>query len=111
MIRLILVLVSLLVVVPCAAEDSDWGTADGDGDGYTRDEGDCNDGDPDINPGVREICDDEIDNDCDLALDFDDPECTACGACSTTAGPADGAVVWLVVALWLVWRRGRLTPR
>ena len=30
--------------------------------------GDCKDGDPAINPGVQEICDD-IDNDCDLVVD------------------------------------------
>ncbi len=108
--RLLIVMLTLLVVVPCAAGDTGWGTADTDGDGYTRDEGDCNDGDPDINPGVREICDDGIDNDCDLALDFDDPECTACGACSAGDGPsgaAGTAVPWLAAGLWLLWRRGR----
>lgn len=87
-----------------AALASSWDTADADGDGYSVDEGDCNDGDPEINPGVREICDDGFDNDCDLAADFDDPQCTPCGACGTFPGRA-GFVspAALAVALW--WRR------
>jgi hypothetical protein len=31
---------------------------DGDNDGYTNCEGDCNDGDASINPGASEVCDD-----------------------------------------------------
>ncbi len=37
---------------------------DDDGDGYTENEGDCDDAESDANPGETEICDD-IDNDCD----------------------------------------------
>jgi hypothetical protein len=38
---------------------------DDDGDGWTLDEGDCDDDDASINPGVdREICGDLRDNDC-----------------------------------------------
>jgi hypothetical protein len=40
---------------------------DNDADGYTLDV-DCNDADAAINPGTAEICD-EIDNDCDTAVD------------------------------------------
>ena len=86
----------------------DWDTADLDGDGYTEDEGDCNDGDPEINPGVREVCDDEIDNDCDLTVDFNDPECTVCGGCGTGRAERAGAGAVLgVVALLTLWRRAR----
>lgn len=33
---------------------------------------DCNDDDPEIQPGAEEICDDEVDNDCDELIDLDD---------------------------------------
>lgn len=38
---------------------------DEDGDGYTIGEGDCNDADPAVNPGAREIPDNRVDEDCD----------------------------------------------
>lgn len=34
------------------------------GDGWAPDGGDCNDEDPDVNPGADEVCGDGIDNDC-----------------------------------------------
>ena len=41
---------------------------DGDSDGYTVKD-DCDDGDPNANPGAIEICDDGKDNDCDGEAD------------------------------------------
>lgn len=41
---------------------------DADGDGYTIDEGDCNDNDPDVYPGAKEVADGK-DNDCDGTVD------------------------------------------
>ena len=41
---------------------------DRDGDLWTVYDGDCDDADPDVNPGAREICDGR-DNDCDGAID------------------------------------------
>jgi len=41
---------------------------DADGDGYTVAEGDCNDSNPDINPGAEEFCN-GLDDDCDGAVD------------------------------------------
>jgi hypothetical protein len=38
---------------------------DNDGDGFTENQGDCNDNDSTIYPGAEEICDDGIDQDCD----------------------------------------------
>jgi hypothetical protein len=40
-------------------------TSDADGDGYTIADGDCDDSNPDVNPGAEEICGDGIDQDCD----------------------------------------------
>jgi hypothetical protein len=43
---------------------------DDDGDGYTENEGDCDDGDEDVRPGVEDTCD-GIDSDCDGTVDDD----------------------------------------
>jgi IgGFc binding protein/Putative metal-binding motif len=47
---------------------------DDDLDGYTENQGDCNDSNFDINPGVIEICDDNIDNNCNGAVDTQEPD-------------------------------------
>ena len=46
-------------------------TVDDDGDGFTENDGDCNDSNPDIKPGGDEICD-FYDNDCDGLTDDED---------------------------------------
>ncbi len=45
------------------------GGFDGDGDGYTAAEGDCDDGDDEVSPAAAEVCDDGTDNNCDGAVD------------------------------------------
>ena len=52
---------------------------DGDSDGYDDEAcggDDCDDADPEINPGATEDCYDLVDNDCDGLADIADPDCT-----------------------------------
>lgn len=49
-------------------------TDDKDDDGVTIAQGDCNDDDPEIRPGAREICGDSIDNNCNGAVDLNEPD-------------------------------------
>lgn len=49
----------------CANDSACVSTDDPDGDGYTVDAGDCNDGDASVYPGATEVAEDDIDQDCD----------------------------------------------
>jgi hypothetical protein len=53
---------------------------DQDGDGFTVEAGDCNDGNPDVHPGAPEVCN-GVDDDCDTQTDEGNPGGGA--ACST----------------------------
>ena len=62
-------------------DDDDSAIDDADGDGWTVEDGDCDDADPAISPGASEVCDDaNVDEDCDGAADDADPQ----GADGTT---------------------------
>jgi hypothetical protein len=58
--------------------------ADGDGHGDASCHGgdDCDDQDAARHPGAREICDDDIDNDCDHLRDCGDDDCVDASACA-----------------------------
>ena len=62
-----------LFVLACGdkEEEVDPLTIDDDGDGFTENDGDCNDADPNIKPFGDEICD-FFDNDCDGLTDDED---------------------------------------
>jgi subtilisin family serine protease len=87
---------------------------DNDVDGY-RGDVDCDDTDPDINPGEAEVCSDSIDNDCDGDVDRQDSQCSSSsdGGCGMTSLPP-GEPMWPVIVvlggmmLMLVRRRYRV---
>jgi hypothetical protein len=55
---------------PPESQPPDPEDVDDDGDGTTENQGDCNDSDPSIHPGVEDQCD-EVDEDCDGDVDED----------------------------------------
>ncbi len=75
---------------------------DGDGDGSPCDE-DCDDGEPEVAPGVAEVCGDGVDNDCD----GEDVACppAGCSGCRTGASGTGPSLLLLLIGL-LGLRRG-----
>ncbi|MBN1382319.1 MAG: putative metal-binding motif-containing protein [Deltaproteobacteria bacterium] len=55
--------------VHAGARESQAHLVDWDGDGFSEFTGDCDETDPNINPDQPEICNDEIDNNCDGEID------------------------------------------
>lgn len=64
---------------------------DADGDGHSGCDGDCDDADPLVGPGMIEVCDGR-DNDCSGAADDGDALCGASGEC------LDGECAWRLEA-------------
>lgn len=77
-----------LMVAGCEDESDEEACVDTDEDGWSVDCNDCNDDDPDVNPGAEEICN-EIDDNCnelvDEGFDTDADGFTTCdGDCDDT---------------------------
>ena len=60
--------------VPTATVDPR--TSDDDEDGYSENQGDCNDNNPSVNPGAADVCGDGIDQDCN-GVDLSCPDNTS----------------------------------
>ncbi|KYF56512.1 hypothetical protein BE08_07640 [Sorangium cellulosum] len=66
---------ALVLVLGCALVTACGPTLqDRDGDGFDGSE-DCNDANAKVHPDAAEICDDGIDNDCNLMVDAGDAAC------------------------------------
>ena len=70
-------------------EEVDPLTVDDDGDGFSEEQGDCDDTNADLSPNATEICD-EIDNDCDGDIDDDDSSLDASETGTTFHADTDG---------------------
>jgi hypothetical protein len=81
-----------------------------DGDGYTPRDGDCDDANAELRPGLPEVCFDQLDNDCDGLSDYqcDDSARLATleggGGCTGGANPGTTALV-VLLPFALGWRR------
>jgi MYXO-CTERM domain-containing protein len=92
-----------------SGEPSDSGEGwDFDGDGYSL-PADCDDQDPEVNPGAVEICDDGVDNECDGFVDGSDGDCLSDGPmdciASCSSGGRGSSLLWLLGLVGLLWRR------
>lgn len=87
---------------PTAPDTGPDPDVDLDGDGFTPAEGDCDETERDVHPGVPEVCGDQLDNDCDGLFDggCDDAVRLATlrggGGCTGGAGVA-GTQGWIVL--------------
>ncbi len=66
--RYLRIAVAALVLLLSPVHTGCHSGTDADGDGWTAEDGDCMDLNPDINPDAVEVCDD-VDNDCDGLID------------------------------------------
>ena len=99
---------SVPAVAACDSAEEPLQTDDCDGDGYSPEDGDCDDDDAARNPGLEELCDDERDNNCDGVVD--EEECEALPEGSLLGGSScgqSGGGLALIAPLVFIGRRRR----
>ncbi len=83
----------------CMDADSDGYGSPGDPSCPGGPQTDCNDANPNINPGEAEVCNDTLDNDCDTFADCDDAACEPELNCvPAITGAGIGSMAGLILA-------------
>jgi hypothetical protein len=98
---------SVLLAVGCLGAGTAWAqdcpdvaVPDCDDDGFTTEEGDCDDDAPDVHPEAQDVCGDDVDQDCSGAPDDDavcESEIVGGSGCGAAGGWALLPVPWLLV--------------
>lgn len=80
--------------------------ADCDADGFTVGDGDCNDDNAEVRPGVQDVCGDQLDNNCDGLFDEGCDRSAQLGVprggggCTGGSGVAGTAMIFLPFAVF-----------
>ena len=99
----------LSTLLSAAAQDVCLPGADCDQDGFTAEQGDCDDEDPLVHPGQVDACGNDIDDNCDGLYNegcdraVEQGQLRGGSACASEA--PNGA--WILPPLMLLWRRRR----
>ncbi len=83
---------------------------DNDGDGYSEEDGDCNDNVASIFPGATETCTDNIDNNCNGYVDCEDDTCSSSVSCQDAISPPDSVGNGLSLTLDITGYNTSFTP-
>ncbi|MBT6069078.1 hypothetical protein HOG48_04955, partial [Candidatus Peregrinibacteria bacterium] len=78
-------------------DDDTTQTGDLDGDGFTEEDGDCDDGNPDVHPGAEDTEGDGIDQNCD-GVDGEVDSVDECNIWIGAPGSTNGILEWLAPA-------------
>ena len=107
---------ALLTLTAAFAQENCPPDTDCDGDGFTIQQGDCNEGNPDVHPGEPENCGNELDDDCDGIFNEGCERAvqqgqlgggSTCYATGGGSGPGDTGLALLLPLPWIGWMRRR----